>query len=181
VFAGWAAEGAGGHAGEGERLPGAGTGANTSGDGALRGDRACGGAGACNARDDSSGCTGDSSSNSMAGWRSVDGDGGSGGEGGEKHPSIRGICLFLDKTAARMLACVASLKVLTLFLGGGAACGDTIGGGDPLGGGDTIGGGDAGWDGGACTDREVATGAVEAPATLASAIVWFVSFSSLGV
>jgi hypothetical protein len=57
----------------------------------------------------------------------VDGDGGSGGEGGEQHPSICGICLFLDKTAARLLARVALLNVLTLFLGGGAGCGDTIG------------------------------------------------------
>jgi hypothetical protein len=143
-LAGWAADGAGGQVGEGERLPVAGAVVNTSGDGALRGDRACGGAGACGARDDSSECGGDSSSSSVAGWCGVDGDGGGGGEGGEKHPSICGICRFLDRTAARLLARVASLKVLTLFLGGGAGCGDTIGGGDPLGGGDTIGGGDAG-------------------------------------
>jgi hypothetical protein len=87
----------------------------------------------------------------------------------------------LDKTAARLLVRVASLKVLTLFLGGGAGCGDTIGGGDPLGGGDTIGGGDAGWEGCACTDGEMTAGAVKAPATLASAMVLSVSFSSLGV
>jgi hypothetical protein len=36
VFAGWAAEGAGGHVGEGERRPVAGAGADTGGDGALR-------------------------------------------------------------------------------------------------------------------------------------------------
>jgi hypothetical protein len=77
----------------------------------------------------------------------VDGDGGSGGEGGEQHPSICGICLFLDKTAVRLLARVALLNVLTLFLGGGAGCGDTIGGGDRIGGGNTFGGGDTGWDG----------------------------------
>ncbi len=43
------------------------------------------------------------------------------------------------KTVARLLARIASLYVLALFLG----CGDTIGGGD------------AGWDGSACGDREV--------------------------
>jgi hypothetical protein len=100
VSAGWAAEGAGGRAGAGERIPGADTGAdtgaNTSGDGALRGDKACGGAGAHSASngDDFSNCRGGSSSNSIAGWHGVDGDVGSGGEGGEKHPSICGICLF---------------------------------------------------------------------------------------
>ncbi len=106
-------------------------GANTSGDGALRGDKACCGAGACSARsaDDVSDCRGGSSSNLIAGWHGVDGDGGSGGEGGEQHPSICGICLFLTKTAARLLARVALLNVLTLFLGGGAGCGDTIGSG----------------------------------------------------
>jgi collagen type III alpha len=95
---------------------------NTSGNGALRGDRACGGAGACIAggEDDVSGFWGGSFSHSVAGWHGVDGDGGSGGEGGEQHPSICGICLFLDKTAIRLLARVASLSVLTLFLGGGA-------------------------------------------------------------
>ncbi len=36
VFAGWAAEGAGGHVGEGERRPVVGAGADTGGDGALR-------------------------------------------------------------------------------------------------------------------------------------------------
>jgi hypothetical protein len=111
----------------------------------------------------------------------VDGDGGSGGEFGEEHPSICGICLFLDRTAARLLARVASLKVLTLFLGGGAGCGDTIGGGDPFGGGDTIGGGYASWDGSACADGEVASGAVETPAMLAPAMVWVVSFSIVRV
>jgi hypothetical protein len=113
----------------------------------------------------------------------VDDDGGSGGEGSEKHPSICGICLFLDKTAARLLAHVASLNVWTLFLGGGAGCRDRIGGGDPFGGGDTIGGGDAGWDGSACAEGEVAAGAVEtpAPATLAPAMVWVLSSSIDGV
>jgi hypothetical protein len=100
---------------------------NISGDGALhrdrRGDRACGGAGACIAgsEDDVSGFWDGSFSHSVAGWPGVDGDGGGRGEGGEQHPSICGICLFLDKTAVRLLARVASLSVLTLFLGGGAS------------------------------------------------------------
>ncbi len=113
----------------------------------------------------------------------MDGDGGSGGEGSEKHPSICGIGLFLDKTAARLLARMASPNVLTLFLGGGAGYGDTIGGGDPFGGGDMIGGGDAGWDGSTCADGDVAAGAVEtpAPATLAPAMVWVLSSSIDGV
>ncbi len=105
----------------------------------------------------------------------MDGDGGSGGEGVEEHPSICGIGLFLYRTAARLLARVASLKVLTLFLGGGAGCGDTIGGGGPFG------GGDAGWGGSACEDGEVAGRAVQtpAPATLALALVCILS-SSIG-
>jgi hypothetical protein len=99
---------------------------NTSDDGALRGDRrgdrACGGAGACIAggEDDVSGFWSGSFSHSVAGWHGVDGDGGSGGEGGEQHPSSCGISLFLDKTAVRLLAREASLSVLTLFLGRGA-------------------------------------------------------------
>ncbi len=99
---------------------------NTSGDGALcgdrRGDRACGGAGACIAgdEDDVSGFWSGSFSHSVAGWHGMDEDGGSRGEGGEQHPLSCGICLFLDKTAVRLLARVASLSVLTLFLGGGA-------------------------------------------------------------
>ncbi len=181
VTAGWAAEGAGGRAGAGERVPGDDTGTNTSGNGALRGDKACGSAGAGNASngDDFSDCRGGSSSNSIAGWHGMDGDGGSGGEGGEEQLSICGIGLFLDKTAARLLARVASLNVFTLFLGRGAGCG----GGDPFGGGDTIGGGDAGWDRSACADGEVAEGAVEtpAPATLASAMVCVLSSSIDGV
>jgi hypothetical protein len=105
---------------------------STSGDGALRsdrrGDRACGGAGACIAggEDDVTGFWIRLFSHSVAGWHGVDGDGGSegeggGGDGGEQHPSTCGICLFLDKTAVRLLARVASLSVLTLFLGGGAS------------------------------------------------------------
>jgi hypothetical protein len=110
--------------------------------------------------------------NSVAGWHGVDGDGGSGGEGGEQHPSICGICLFLAKTAARLLARVALLNILTLFLGGGAGCGDTIGGGDP------IGGRDAGWDGSACVGGEVAAGVMETPAL---AMVWVLLSSVDGV
>jgi hypothetical protein len=51
----------------------------------LRGDKACGGAGACSASsgDDFSDCRGGLSSNSIAGWHGMDGDGGNGGEGGD--------------------------------------------------------------------------------------------------
>jgi hypothetical protein len=60
------------------------SGADTSGSGALRGDKTCGSAGACSARgtDGVSECRGGSSLNSMVGCHSVDGDGdGDGGSG----------------------------------------------------------------------------------------------------
>jgi hypothetical protein len=151
------------------------SGADTGGDGALRGDKTCGCAGACSARgaDGVSDCRGGSSSNSMAGWQGVDGngDGDGGGEGGgeggggEQHPSICGICLFLAKTAARLLARVAALYVLALFPGRGAGCGDTISGGD------------SGWNGSTCGDGEVASGVTEMPAlaglgVLSSSVEW---------
>jgi hypothetical protein len=100
VLAGWTAGAAG------TLMPGAFTG----GDGALRSDKACGGMGACSTRstDDISDCKGCSSSDLMAGWLGGDGDG-NGGKGGEQHPSICGICLFLVKTTAQLLARVASL------------------------------------------------------------------------
>jgi hypothetical protein len=50
-------------------------------------------------------------------------------DGGEKQPSSCRICLFLASTAARLLAQVTLLKVFAHFLGGGAGCGDTVGGG----------------------------------------------------
>jgi hypothetical protein len=49
--------------------------------------------------------------------------------GGERHPTSWGICLFLAKTAARLLNRVASLSVFARFRGGGASCGDGGGGG----------------------------------------------------
>ncbi len=101
VSAGWMAGDTGAH------VPGA----VTSGDG----DEACSITGACSTRSTGgvSDCRGGSSSDSMAGWLGGDGDGdgngGSRGEGGEQHPWICRICLFLAKTAARLLARVASL------------------------------------------------------------------------
>jgi hypothetical protein len=52
-------------------------GAVTSGDGALGADKACGCVGACRARSANgvSDCRGGSSSDSMAGWLGMDGDG----------------------------------------------------------------------------------------------------------
>jgi hypothetical protein len=42
--------------------------------------------------------------------------------GGERHPSSCGICLFLARTAARLLDRVASLTVFARLRGGGAGC-----------------------------------------------------------
>jgi hypothetical protein len=47
--------------------------------------------------------------------------------GGKKHPSSCGICHFLAKTAARLLARAPSLTVFALFRTGGAGCGDSAG------------------------------------------------------
>ncbi len=69
---------------------------------------------------------------------------GCGGEvGGERHPLSCGICLFLAKTAARLLDQVASLTVFARLRGEGAGCGDGTGNGD-AGCGDSAGNGGAG-------------------------------------
>jgi hypothetical protein len=78
----------------------------TAVDGALCGDTACGGVGACSAMStgDDTNCRGGVAADSVTGWL-----GGDGGEGGEQQPSICGICLFLANTAASLLARVASV------------------------------------------------------------------------
>ncbi len=83
-------------------------GAVSHSDGALSGDKACGGMDTCSARStgDISDCRGSLAAYSIAGWLGNDGDG---DEGGKWQPLICGICLFLANTAALLLARVASL------------------------------------------------------------------------
>ncbi len=105
-----------------------------------------------------------------AGARGTGGLGvGCGGDVGcEKHPSSCGIRCFLAKTAAWLLAWVASLTVFALFCGRGAGCGDSAGnGGVGCGDWESGSGGGAGCDD---VDRAVGDGRVLAGGTACTVV-----------